>query len=104
MIVNGIYWEGKLLFTRLATHQKRTRHCETSPQTGRGNPLDLPAFSLEIVTIYHSSTGLPRAFGPRNDVVIYALNNNLSHWRFEQNQNGVAEKQLRFSLFITCNS
>jgi hypothetical protein len=52
---------------------KNTRHCETSPQTGRGNPPDFPAFSLEIVTFYHSTTGLPRRFAPRNDVVIFTF-------------------------------
>ena len=39
----------------------------------RGNPPDLSAFSLEIVTFYHSTGGLPRPFGPRNDVVIYTF-------------------------------
>ena len=26
-------------------------------------------FSLEIVTFYHSTRGLPRAYGPRNDSI-----------------------------------
>ena len=56
-----------------AGRNKNTRHCETSPQTGRGNPPDFPAFSLEIVTFYHSTTGLPRRFAPRNDVVIFTF-------------------------------
>ena len=33
----------------------------------RGNLPVLPIFSLEIVTFYHSTGGLPRRFAPRND-------------------------------------
>jgi hypothetical protein len=40
----------------------------------RGNLPDIPVFSLEIVTFYHSTGGLPRRplmRAPRNDVVVY---------------------------------
>ncbi len=52
-----------------------------SAHTGVAISRSFRHFSLEIVTFYHSTGGLPRPFGPRNDEVIFPLNNNLSFLR-----------------------
>ena len=46
-------------------------HCETSPQTGRGNPHRIP---LKTVVRYppKNRRGFPRRFAPRNDSSIIA--------------------------------
>ena len=55
-------WE--IVVYTISAAQKRTRHCETSPQTGRGNPLVLPVFFVANRYILPFNGGIATGLRP----------------------------------------